>query len=447
MTAVREYEPRGGALALFKSRAPRVLMDGPAGTGKTTAILELVNLIMDRYPGSRALLTRKTRTSMSETILATLENNVLGRHHPAMKDAPDRRNRDTYEYPNGSVIVVNGLDKPEKTFSGEYDIVAVFEAIECDQNDVELLLRTLRHGKVKPAWNGGNPFHRLVMDTNPGPETHWLNRAEGWHTRILSRHEDNPRLWDGTKWTPEGSEYIGILDALSGHRKERLRYGRWVSADGIVYPEFDQRVHLIDAMPVGWQGWPKYRGIDFGYNDPFVCQWWAVQDDTAYLYREIYKSRRIVEDHAADIVRLSMGEEYTATVADHDREDRETLARHGIPSEPADKDIESGLNCVRDRLRLGANGLPRIKILRGCTVERDQALYDAKRPTSTVEEFDCYVWEKRQDKTEKDKPKDRDNHGMDVLRYVCKRLQGGGAFTFEVADMGETGTKQWENDW
>lgn len=426
----REYTPYGGALALIKSRSPRILMDGPAGTGKTTAILELVNLLMDRYPGSRALLTRKTRASMSETILVTLEQNVLGPHHPAMRDAPARKNRESYDYPNGSTIVVGGLDKPEKTFSGEYDIVAVFEAIECDRNDVELLLRTLRHGKVKPAWNGGRAHHRLVMDTNPGPETHWLNRADGWHERILSRHEDNPRLWTGTDWTPEGKEYIAILDALSGHRRERLRFGRWVSAEGIVYPEFDQRVHCIDRMPDGWQSWPKYRGIDFGYNDPFVCQWWAVHDDAAYLYREIYHSRRIVEDHAADIVRLSQGEEYVSTVADHDAEDRMTLERHGVPTETAEKDIQSGLNAVRDRLKVGGNGKPRLYIVRGCTVERDQTLHDAKRPTSTLEEFDCYVWKKRQDKTERDEPQDRDNHGMDVLRYVCKALQGTGGFAF-----------------
>lgn len=448
MTAVREYEPRGGALRLFKSHAPRVLMDGPAGTGKTTAILEYINLIMDRYPGSRALITRKTRNSMSETVMVTLESNVLGPHHPAMIDAPARKNRDAYDYPNGSTIVVGGLDKPEKTFSGEYDIVAVFEAIETERNDVELLLRTLRHGKVRPKWNDGKPFHRLVMDTNPGPDGHWLNRSDAWLERILSRHEDNPRMWGGKDWTPEGADYIANLDALSGHRRERLRFGRWVSAEGIVYPEFDQRKHMIDAMPEGWEKWPKYRAIDFGYNDPFVCQWWAVSDDAMYLYREIYQSRRIVEDHAREIVRLSQGEDYVATVADHDREDRETLARHGVNTSPAEKDIATGLDAVRDRLKVSGNDKPRMFLLRGCLVERDQTLYDAKRPTCSLDEFDCYLWAKRQDKTEKDVPVDKDNHGMDTMRYACKAVNGGVDFSFAFATTKEAkADAMWGDNW
>jgi phage terminase large subunit len=412
-------------------------MDGPAGTGKTTAILELINALMDKYPGARALIVRKDRASMNETVLVTLESNVLGMHHPSMVDAPGRANRETYDYPNGSTIVVGGLNRPEKTFSGEYDIVAVFEAIECDRNDVELLLRTLRHGKIRPKWNGGRPFHRLVMDTNPGPDGHWLNRSDEWLDRILSRHEDNPRMWDEGRqeWTPEGAEYIANLDALTGHRRERLRFGRWVSADGIVYPEFDKRIHMVNEMPAGWRSWPKYRAIDFGYNDPFVCQWWAVGDDAMYLYRELYQSRRIVEDHARDIVRLSEGESFVTTVADHDKEDRETLARHGVPTSPAIKDIATGLDAVRERLKLSGNKTPRLYLLKGALVGRDQTLYDAKRPTCTEEEFDCYLWAKRVDKTEKDLPVDRDNHGMDTMRYAVRAVSGGGGFFFGVSGV------------
>lgn len=430
----RIYEPRGGALRFFRSRASRILLEGPAGTGKTSAILEKINALCDKYAGFRALICRKTRASMNETVLVTLED-ILGRHHFSMRDPPARRNREVYEYANGSCVVVGGLDKPEKTFSGEYDIVAVFEAIECDENDIELLLRTLRHGKWRPSWSRG-PHHALVMDTNPGPETHWLNHRDDWLERIESRHEDNPRLWDGRDWTDEGRAYIAMLDALTGHRRERLRYGRWVSAEGLVYHEFDRRVHVIDKMPDGWESWPKYRAIDFGFKDPFVCLWAAVKDDRVYVYREMYRSQRIVADHAARINELSRGESYVATIADHDAEDRATLARHGITTTPAQKDIASGLDAVRSRLRVLGDGRPSLFILRGCGVEHDGELARAKRPTSLLEEFDCYVWKRRADKTEKDEPMDRDNHALDALRYLCKHLEGRGASRFFFSAVG-----------
>ena len=34
-TVVHEYGPRGAAAELFRNKAPEVLIEGPAGTGKT----------------------------------------------------------------------------------------------------------------------------------------------------------------------------------------------------------------------------------------------------------------------------------------------------------------------------------------------------------------------------------------------------------------------------
>lgn len=390
-------------------------MDGPAGTGKTRAILEYANAVLSKHAMARALITRKTRASLTDSVLVTLESKVLGLSHPAVMNGPTRPFRLHYDYPNGSQIVVGGLDQPTRTYSAEYDLVLAFEAIETQQEEVEQLLRTLRNGQ---RFVHGASCHQLICDTNPGWATHWLNQQanEGWFKRILSRHEDNPYLWDGEAWTPEGAQYIAMLDALTGARRERLRWGRWVNSEGVVYNEFDARTHVLDTLP-DIRGWKRIRAIDFGYNDPFVCQWYAIQDDVAILYREIYMSGRLVEDHAKDIVRLSAGETYQATLSDHDREDRETLHRHGVGTVAANKDIDTGIQALKNRLKVAGNGKPRVLFYRNALVERDKTLAAARRPTSTIEEFDCYIWAKRSDGNTKDVPLDRDNHGMDAARY------------------------------
>jgi len=56
------------------------------------------------------------------------------------------------------------------------------------------------------------------------------------------------------------------------------------------------------------------------------------EDDRMYLYREIYMANRTVKVHAETINRLSSGEVFTATVADHDASDRATLAENHIPT-------------------------------------------------------------------------------------------------------------------
>jgi len=326
--------------------------------------------------------------------------------------------------------VVCGLDKPEKLFSSEYDLIFVFEAIETQAEEIETLFRALRNNKR--VMKDGKPLHQLIMDTNPGPATHWLNQTanSGKPTRIVSRHVDNPYLWDGeaNTWTPEGVEYMAALDCLTGARRDRLLLGRWVNAEGVVYEDFDERTHVIEKMPTGWETWPKYRAIDFGYNDPFVCQWWAVNDGCAYLYRELYMSRRTVAEHAKQINHLSKGEEYAATVADHDREDRATLEAAGIYTEPAYKaDLLHGIGVVKQYLRVQPNGKPRLYVLRGCTVELDSELRSKRQPTSTLEEFDAYQWKRTRDGISKDAPEDKWNHGMDAMRYAIAHISGVGA--------------------
>jgi hypothetical protein len=85
-------------------------------------------------------------------------------------------------------------------------------------------------------------------------------------------------------------------------------------------------------MPQGWQQWRKIRAIDFGYVNPFVCQWWAIDNDgRMFRYRELYMTGRTVKDHADKINLLSSGESYEATICDHDAEDRATLAASWHP--------------------------------------------------------------------------------------------------------------------
>src|SRR5690606_28380246 len=123
-------------------------------------------------------------------------------------------------------------------------------------------------------------------------------------------------------------------------RRARYFEGLWAQAEGAIYDEWRDDVHVIDQMPTGWESWNKFRAVDLGYTNPFVCQWFAIDPDgRMYLYREIYHTRRLVEDHARQIVELSRGEKILFTVADHDAEDRATLHRHGVQTIAAKKAV------------------------------------------------------------------------------------------------------------
>lgn len=411
------FEPFGAARDLILDKSPELLISGPAGTGKSRACLEKVHLVAERYPGSRLLLVRKTRRSLTASGLVTLEQQVIPPGHPAL-DGPQRTHRSRYLYPNGSEIDLAGLDQPTRIMSTEYDLIYVQEATELSEDEWELLTTRLRNHRL--------PWQQLLGDCNPGPPSHWLRqRSTAGGLKLLeSRHEDNPTLWAGRGWTPEGETYIKRLEQLTGHRLARLRYGRWVAAEGAVYPEFDRRIHLIpsaDLPPLA----RRWRVIDFGFTNPFVCQWWGEDSDgRLYLTREIYHTRRLVEDHARQIEVLSQGESYAEMICDHDAEGRATLERHlGVRTLPAQKDVEAGLEAVKARLRLAGDGKPRLMLVEDAVHEVDSELLEAKRPWSTEQEFDHYLYpQSRPGRSEPEQPVKEHDHGMDAMRYLVEHV-------------------------
>jgi PBSX family phage terminase large subunit len=415
-------EPRGAALDLLYDRSPELLVEGPGGTGKTLGVLTKIHICLAKYPGSRALMVRKTRESQTESNLVELEDRVFIGPAEKLKRGPDRAHRQRYTYPNRSTWVIGGMNKASRIMSTQYDIIYVPEATELTQDDWEDLSTRNRHGVM--------PYQQMIADCNPGPASHWLNlRANaGLMTRLLSRHEDNPKWYDAARgeWTPEGRLYVlGTLERLSGARKQRMRYGKWATAEGVIYDGYDPETHLIDRfdIPADWQ---RFRVVDFGFTNPFVTQWWTIDPDgRMYRYRELYRTQRLVSDHAEDIKRLSTGETYTATVADHDAEDRATLHAAGIPTVPAFKAVGTGIQAVQARLAPAGDGRPRLYFLRDSLVGRDERLVEAKKPLCTEQEIDGYVWEKAADgRPIKESPVKVDDHGVDCTRYAVAYADG-----------------------
>ncbi len=228
----RTYTPQGSMVQVWKDRTLELLHDGPAGTGKTLGICELCHLVCMKYPGTRILWVMKRRVTMNITVLNTFEGLVLPEGCPLMF-GPTKEHRTKYRYPNGSEIILRGLDDPEQTRGVEANWVVVFEATNVTENDHEILLRCLR-------WGRGVPYKRIICDTNPGVPQHWLLQrvANGSMKRIPSKHTDNPRFYDAKKkqLTPEGKQYIeDVLGAMTGSRRARLKDGLWTGDENAVF--------------------------------------------------------------------------------------------------------------------------------------------------------------------------------------------------------------------
>lgn len=298
----------------------------------------------------------------------------------------------------------------------------VQEATELDEEEWEKLASRLRNGRM--------PYQQLIGDCNPDSPMHWLNLRcnAGITKRLQSKHEDNPTLWDTKtgKPTEHGAAYLARLDTLTGVRKDRLRYGKWVAAEGMIYMDsWDRSKNVIDAPkewgkdefgPVPPKDWSRYWSVDFGFTHPFVLGMWAEDGDgRLWLYRQIYHTQRLVEDHAKRAIEI-MDQRPRAVIVDHDAEDRATLSRYlRMPTIPARKEVGIGIQSVAARMKLAGDGRPRLLFVKGSLLERDPSLIDARRPGSTEDEVEGYVWN---DRTRREEPRKEADDGMDMTRYV-----------------------------
>jgi len=434
VVAERRIELRGAARRLLSCRDAEILVAGAAGTGKSVGALTKIHLAAMKYPGFNGLITRQVLASLGGTTLDVFRKHVAA---PSLAIGEvdfyggSREEPAQYRYHrNGSKIVVAGLDRPTKIMSAAFDMIMVDEATELNVTGWEFLLTRLRAGNM--------PYSQIIGCCNPDAEHHFLYQRylTGGLTLMTSVHEDNPAYFaqDGTP-TVAGAAYIAKLDALTGVRYLRLRKGVWAAAEGLVYEGWNPAVHLVDALPPGSETWVRWWSVDFGYRNPFVLQCWAEDPDgRLWLYREIYMTGRLVEDHARQILGIvAPGGKWIeprprAVICDHDAEDRATLERHlGMSTVPAKKDVTTGIEATSARMRVAGDGKPRLFVVRGALVEIDKGLREAGKPVCTEQEMTGYVWEPPKDgRAPKEEPVKDNDHGADAMRYMVAERDLGG---------------------
>ena len=452
------YRPRGVHADLFRTLAEaavppypappaEILVEGPAGTAKSRNIIEALNYLCETIEGEkpfRVLLLRKTRASLNESILFTLEEEVLWPGHPLLTGA-SREHRTKYVYPNGNQLILGGMDNPTKLYSTQYDLIYINEANELSLDEYERLFRANRNFAV--------PWQTIIVDCNPDLDRHWLNQRpeepESPMVRVVTRHRDNPKYFlpDGSE-TPEGSVYMARLRSLTGLRRKRLYEGKWCAAEGMVYENWDPAVHVIDAgevdpddterpwgcniPPIEWYALSQ----DYGWRDAQVLQLWGItRDKTMYRLREYYRTKTDLSWWTDRAVEWIEAHDAVRMVCDHRPELIEMVNQRlgfrgghnvgsiAIKASKGPGSLEAGTDLVRDLLGDPASGKkPRMFFVRqGRDPARDPELVANHLPTCTEDEIPGYIWmEHRDGQPIKNKPDPTcPDHGADATRYMA----------------------------
>ena len=230
------------------------------------------------------------------------------------------------------------------------------------------------------------------------------NSKEVWYE--FMEWADNPYLDKG--------EVDALTQSLSEDQLESRRYGRFKHSCGLVYPEFDENVHVVKKPFRPPSEWQDIISIDPGLNNPLSAHWYAVDfDGNVYVVAEHYEAGKDIAYHANMIKSISEqlgwkkdSSGRIAAIIDS-AANQKTLAssksvtelfyEFGINANPkVNKDMFSGVQRVKQYLKVN-NGVPKLNIFPWCV--------------NLIRELKSYRWAKG------DTPVKKDDHSLDELRY------------------------------
>lgn len=191
---------------------------------------------------------------------------------------------------------------------------------------------------TNPGGEGHGWFKREFVDPGPPEQVHRVEVEPGkyeYHLFLPAFLDDNQALVE------RDPEYRDRLERLPEIERRQLLYGDWNAFAGQYYPEWEQRLHVIN--PDGWPLAPwykRFRSLDYGL-DMTACHWWAVDGSGhCIVYRELCEPGLRLSQAAEAILDLSPPDEnisYTVAAPDlwNRRQDtgksgREILAAAGL---------------------------------------------------------------------------------------------------------------------
>lgn len=406
--ALPHFLPFHAAAHAITPGCREIMLDGTRGSAKSHAIIAQVGLDdCQAYPGIKYLFLRLTAKSAGESFEDLTAKVLRGIRHEA--------NSERVHFLNGSRILIGGYKDDgdiSKYIGIEYDGIVIEEATLIPGHRYEQLLGSLRTSRED--W-----IPRVYLSTNPGGIGHAYYKdrfilphrtnRETTTRRYYSSYRDNPFIDIG---------YRTYLDNLTGDLARKWRDADWDIFEGQAFAwvaEKDGKPwHVIRRMPDGWERWPKWRAVDWGYNAPFACLWMTRDPSSGrvYVYREAYAAN-VIDRHQARMIReltppaeniqltyadpsmwisKTQGEYVTTTAQEY--------ALEGVPLTRADNDRKNGKRKIDRLLEPLPDGLPGIQVLETChnLIRTLPALvYD----TRDVEDVDS----------------DGEDHAYDALKY------------------------------
>ncbi len=369
------------------------VLHGSVRSGKTWISLVLWALWVCISPKDKNyLMVAKTLTTLKRNCLDLLET-LVG------------KNNFVYSLPAkegtlfGRKIYLEGVNdaKAENKIRG-----MTLQGAYCDELTLfteeffNMLLSRLSENKAK-----------LFGTTNPDSPNHWfkvkyLDRQSELDMFVMSFFIDDNEFLDAKYVEELKKEYTGVF-------YDRFIRGLWVIAEGLVYPMFDKKRHILDECEEPEGEYFEYHiSIDYGTINPCSMGLWRLERDRAVRVKETYfdskkKKKQLTDEEYYKLLEDLAGErEIKSVVVDPSAASFiETIRRHGrFTVRKANNDVIDGIRVT------------------GSLLQKDK-LFFYRECEDSIREFGLYRWD---EKAQKDCVVKEFDHAMDDTRYACNTI-------------------------
>jgi len=381
--------------ALKKHKLKRInILHGSVRSGKTWISLVLWAFwVLSSPENKNYLMVAKTLTSLKRNCLDLLES-LVGKNNFCYSMAQKEGTL------FGRKIYLEGVNDARAeskirgmTLQGAYcDELTLFT-----EDFFNMLLSRLSEPKAK-----------LFGTTNPDSPNHWIkvnyiDRQEELDIFIMQFLIDDNTFLDVHYVEELKKEYTGVF-------YERFILGLWVIAEGLVYPMFDKKRHVLTKSEAPTDTFFEYYiSIDYGTINPCSMGLWRLEgDERAVRIREMYfdskkkKKQLTDEEYYSLLEELAGDENITAVVVDPSAASFiETIRRHGrFNVKKANNDVIDGIRVTGALLQNGK-------------------LFFNECCEDSIREFGVYRWD---EKAVVDSVIKEFDHAMDDIRYACNTI-------------------------
>jgi hypothetical protein len=406
------YKPHSSQSLLHASKARfRVVVAGRRWGKSLLAAKEAEAMIL--MPQTRGWIVSKTY-DLGEKVFREIYSTLIQKFKlDTVKKSYSPKSGSMYlEFPWGSVVEVKSAEHPDSLMGEGLDWLVFDESASCKSSIWEQYLRPTLSDRNGWALfittpRGYNWLYDLWRRGNDPDYPEWKSfRFPSWDNPHLSQDDINEAKSTLSRATFE-QEYGAAFTFSSGQ----------------VYKEFDPDVHVIPEQEIQIdREWLRFRSIDFGYENPFVCLYIAVDpEDHMIIYDEYYQRHRTMEQHAEVLLEAEqrsreemqglkhLEDVFEFTTCDPSAASaRATLLEKGIVTISPRSNIIQGLELVRRQLKIREDGKP--------------GLYVSSKCINTIKEFGLYSYP---DNVDSEEPLKENDHAMDCFRYFVTQWRKG----------------------